>query len=341
MTALATTGTPAAPAHRPSATRGLIRALLRLHRPALYIWAGLFVALVVLLLWLYGPGTDTAAAAWRQYDRCGMAACTYDQNAIIRYKSLSLYASLGVTFLPFLVAAWSGASLVGREMENGTAHLSWTQSVSPARWLAVKLAVPAAVLTAGTGVLVVLHRLMWVRGQGRIDTAKDWTDVLVFYANGPTSVALALSGLVAGALAGLVLRRSLGALVVAVLWTGAVRIVAGLAMPHLWPTVHLASSLTHDGPDHPGITVDAGLLTSTGTRLSDPHCGSSHFGQCRDLYEKLDAVSFYSDSHPQSHYWPLQFMTTGLILLPTALAVLAAFRLLNRRTGSAPKEARR
>ncbi|MFJ1610265.1 ABC transporter permease [Streptomyces sp. NPDC088253] len=337
MTTLTAPGTTATPTRRPSATRGLVRTVLLLHRPALYIWAGLFVALAALLLWLYGPGTDAAAAAWREYDRCTTATCAYDQDAILRYKSYSLYASLALTFLPFLVAAWAGASLIGREMESGTARLVWTQSLSPARWLAVKLAVPAALVTIGTSVLVVLHRRMWVRGQGRIDNAKGWTDFFVFHANGPTTVALALSGLAVGALAGIRLRGSLSALVMSVVWTVGVRSAIALALPYLWPTVRTVTSLTHDGPTRLGITVHSGLLTSTGARLPDPQCGSSHSTACSVLYHRLDAVSFYTDSHPESHYWPLQLMATGLVLVLTALVLLVAFRLLKRQTGSAPR----
>lgn len=247
MTTLTAPGTTAAPTRRPSASRGLVRTMLLLHRPALYVWAGLFVALGALLLWLYGPGMDAAAEAWRQYDRC--TTCSYDQDALLRYKSFSLYATFAVTFLPFLVAAWSGASLVGREVESGTAHLAWTQSVSPARWLAVKLTLPAALITAGTSVLVLLHHQVWARSQGRIHSAKGWSESLTFHANGPTTVAFALCGLVAGALAGLALRRSLAALAIAALATGAVRIVVGMAMPHLWPTVRTVSSLTNNGPE--------------------------------------------------------------------------------------------
>ncbi|MER7683417.1 ABC transporter permease [Streptomyces sp. NPDC097610] len=337
MTTLTASGSTPAPARRPSATRGLVRTVLRLHRPALYIWAGLFVALAVLLLWLYGPGTDAAAAAWRAYDRCAKPTCAYDQDAILRYKSYTLYASLALTFLPFLVAAWAGASLIGREMESGTAQLAWTQSVSPARWLAVKLAVPATLVTVGTSVLVVLHRQMWARGQGRIDTAKGWTDPFVFHANGPTTVALALSGLAVGALAGTRLRGSLSALVVSVVWTAGVRVALGFGLPYLWPTVRTVTGLTQDGPTSLGITVHTGLLTSTGARLPDPLCGSSHNTECSTLYHRLDAVSFYTDSHPQSHYWPLQLMATGLVLILTALVLLVAFRLLKRDTGSAPR----
>jgi hypothetical protein len=113
-----------------------------------------------------------------------------------------------------------------------------------------------------------------------------------------------------------------------------------MALPYLWPTVRTVSSLKNDGPVGGGLTLHHGLLTSTGAQLPDPYCGSSRYTACRHLYDRLDAVSFYSDWHPYSHYWPLQLVATGLTLVITALAAFVAFRLLNHRTGTSSKEVR-
>jgi hypothetical protein len=56
---------------------------------------------------------------------------------------------------------------------------------------------------------------------------------------------------------------------------------------------------------------------------------------CSGAYKKLDAVSYYSDSHPFSHFWPLQLTATALVLALAALAVFISFRLLKRHTGAA------
>ncbi|QLJ02940.1 hypothetical protein HZZ00_19350 [Streptomyces sp. NEAU-sy36] len=84
------------------------------------------------LLLLRGPLVTSAAEGWRQFDACGLrATCRYNQDAILRYKDL-LYATWTVTTLPFLVAAWAGASLIGRELETGTVRLAWTIVPAPA-----------------------------------------------------------------------------------------------------------------------------------------------------------------------------------------------------------------
>ncbi|MFJ1974209.1 ABC transporter permease [Streptomyces sp. NPDC087903] len=327
-----TSPAPAAVEHGSAAPR-LTRWLLRLHRPALYLWTGLAVVLGAALLWLWGPLTDAAAAAWDQYDACRMAAaCHYDQDAILRYKGVDQYTTTVLVALPFLVAAWAGGALTGRETENGTTRLAWTQGVSPARWLATKLSLPAALVTAGTGLLVLLHHLAWSAGDGRIDTAKPWSDVPTFYAGGPVLVALALAGLAIGALAGLVLRNSLGALVTGACATACLWAAAHLTMPYLWPTVTAVGDLRSGGAPGSGITVDTGVLTSTGEHLAVPRCGSSTVPECAALYDRLDAVGLYADYHPRSHYWPLQLMEAGIVLAVAAAAVTAAFVLLRRRT---------
>ncbi|MEU5535811.1 ABC transporter permease [Streptomyces sp. NPDC020362] len=335
MTALASTA-PAA-TRRSSAEPRQTRWLLRLHRPALCVWAGLVIVLSAALLWLWGPLTDAAAAAWRHYDACGMAAkCTYDQPAILRYKDVYLYSTVAVLAVPFLVAAWAGATLTSRELETGTARLTWTQSVSPARWLTARLAVPAALIAVGTSLLVGLHHLARSAGQGRIDTVEAWYDPPAFYAGAPLTVALALVGLAVGALAGLVWRRSLPALITSVVATAGVFVIIHLALPHLWPSVTRISSLRLSAPAGSGLTVDEGVLTSTGARLPDPYCGSILWAPCRARYDKLDAVSYYRDYHPLRDYWPLQLTSTALTLAVGALLVLAAFRLLKRHTGGTP-----
>ncbi|WP_052424469.1 ABC transporter permease [Streptomyces fulvoviolaceus] len=312
----------------------LTRWVVRLHRPALYLWTALILALAAALLWLAGPLADAAAEAWQRYNACAdMGPCAYDQDAILRYKDYYEYATYAVLAVPFLVAAWSGASLIGREVENGTARLAWTQGLSPVRWLATKLALPALLVTVGTGALVALHRHAWVAGDGRIDTAKSWSDFATFYASGPVVVALALTGLVAGALIGLRRASSFGALggglcVTAFLWFG-----IHLLIPHLWSTVTKVTPMAHNvGPSGNGISVTQGVITATGARIADAHCTADTTAQCQAYYADLDAVSWFNDYHPAAHYWPLQWIATGILLAVTALLTVVTFRGLRRRT---------
>ena len=250
----------------------LVRWLIRLHQPALLAGTAFVLVLGATLLWLWGPRTHDSVTAWRQYEACATAGpCHYNQYAVLLYKGVYQYATFALLAVPFPVAAWAGASPVGRELEQGTARLAWTQGVSPRRWLAAKLTVPAAPVVVGTGLLVLLHHLMWSAGDGRIRTAKGWYSGETFYANGTVPVTLALAGLAAGALLGLFTGRSLAALggalgLTALLWVG-----VQLALPHLWPTVTRVSSL-REGPTGSGLGVEQGLLTASGARVGDHGC---------------------------------------------------------------------
>ncbi|CAL9501595.1 hypothetical protein SUDANB176_03454 [Streptomyces sp. enrichment culture] len=327
------TAAPTAPAAtgRPVHAPRQLRWLLRLHRPAVLAWTAFVLVTGAALLWLGGPLTDASAAAWKEYDACALfERCSYDQDAIVRYKDVYNYTTLAVLTAPFLVAAWAGGSLTGREAESGTTRLAWTQGVTPARWLAARLALPAVLIAASTGLLVWLHRLAWTAGEGRIDTAKPWYDFATFHANGTVPVALALAGLCLGALEGLLLRRSLAALTTATVVLGGLWATVHTALPHLWPTVTEVSSL-RNGPSGAGIAVGEGVLTADGDRLPAP-CGSGMISGCRTELADLGATGFYRDLHPAAHYWPLQLAASAVLLVVAALLAFAAFRVLRLRT---------
>jgi hypothetical protein len=312
--------TPAPP--RPPATG---RTVLRLHRTALIVWVVVVVAASASLLWAYGPGASAAETEWRQ--NCGGGPyCMWDTTLNPYYRAVRL-PELAIAWLHLPVAAWAGAALVGREMENGTARLAWTQGVAPARWLAAKLAVPAALLTAGAGVLVLVHRLTYEANP--FPVILRWSEESVFIANGTVAVALPLLALAVGALTGLLLRRTLPALAVGTAVTAAIVMAADAVTPHLWPSKTAVGTL-ETGYTAPNDVLqgDHGALTSTGARIPDPGCGDNDGGKCLADH---DITGYFTDYHPSSHFWPLQLVETGILLALTGMAVAAAFWLLRRR----------
>src|SRR5207247_6597351 len=75
-----------------------------------------------------------------------------------------------VTVVPALLGAFWGAPLIAREVEAGTFPLVWTQSVTRARWLGVKLAVLGVASTLVTGLLSLVVT-WWARPLGRAASA--------------------------------------------------------------------------------------------------------------------------------------------------------------------------
>jgi hypothetical protein len=312
------------PAHP---TRALARAVLRPHQSALWFW-GLLVALIGGgLLWAAGPGFD---AVWDAYLKSGCRETDYCAMgpAYQRYDMVVTLGPAVLTVAPALIGAWAGASLIGRELESGTANLSWTQSVTPARWLAAKLAVPAALIVSGTVLLTLLNRLVWWREEPLRDavSTRDWFAVITFTGNGTLATAYALLALAIGVVAGLLLRRSLPALAVGFAGTAALMVVLQGNRHHLWPVTEVRAAASE--PLWTGMLVDRGLITASGDRISNSLCGDFDCG-------RSDVVGYWAQSHPASHFWPLQLVETGIVVAVTALLVLASFHLLRRRTGGA------
>ncbi|MDG5807182.1 ABC transporter permease [Streptomyces ossamyceticus] len=317
-----------APDRRPAhPARALARAVLRPHQSALWFW-GLLVALIGGgLLWAAGPGFD---AAWDAYLKSGCRETDYCEmgTAYHRYNLVVNLGSAVLTVAPALIGAWAGASLIGRELESGTARLAWTQSVTPARWLAAKLAVPAALIVSGTVLLTLLNRLVWWREEPLRDAvvSRDWYAVTTFTGNGTLATAYALLALAVGVVAGLLLGRSLPALAVGFAGTAALMGVLQGNRHHLWPVAEVRAAGSE--PLWTGMLVDRGIITASGDRISNTLCEDVDCG-------RSDVVGYWAQSHPSSHFWPLQLVETGIVVAVTALLVLAAFHLLRRRTGGA------
>lgn len=238
------------------------------------------------------------------------------------------YAGLGAMLLPLLVAAAVAGPVVARELESGTYKLAWSQSVTPLRWFAAKVTVPAVTVTVLTAALIGVFRLAWTPVSP--NTHLRWHSRHVFLAIGPTMIAYGLLAVAVGALTGLLVRRTLVAMSVAGTVTGAVLLAMSSLRGSLWTT----TTATRTHPDEFPLMGDwlvtgTGLLTSSGERLGDmclvldrPACFAEH-----------DIVGRWFDYHPASHLWPLQLVETAIVLAVAAVAAWAAFRIFRRRHG--------
>ncbi|MFP1626189.1 ABC transporter permease [Streptomyces sp. 5K101] len=239
------------------------------------------------------------------------------------------YAGLAAVLLPLLVAAVVAGPVVARELESGTYKLAWSQSVTPLRWFATKVTVPAVAVTALTTALIGVFRLAWEPVS--TNTHLRWYARHVFLATGPTLVAYGLLAVAVGALAGLLVRRTLAAMSVAGLATGAVMLGLGSQWGALWTT----DSATRTGVDlftsrADWLVTDTGPLTTSGERLHDDICFGADRPGC---FTEHDIAGRWWDYHPASHLWPLQLVETGIVLAVAAAAVWAAFRIFRRHHG--------
>ncbi|MFF4537782.1 hypothetical protein [Streptomyces aureus] len=323
---------PSGPSRR--LTSGLTWTVLRLHRTALSVWGGGLLTVLTALVWIHeaGPGIRSAVGDCTAADPFPMRCGFTHESAAEQVHTYGLALVSGcVTYLIYAIAVWAGAALTGRELENGTAHLAWTQSVTPARWLAAKLAVPAVLLTAGTTLAVLL--CSWTRRAGDGELAGGWFNTNVFISSGPVAVAYALAGLALGALAGLVLRRALPAAAAALAAAYVLHEVLDRFRMSLWPAVTTTGRAALHVP-YGSMLLEHGSVTADGERVNTSlACVGTDGSALEACIRRGPWTDFWSTYQPQSHYWPLQLVESGLLLAVAGLATAAAFALLRRRHG--------
>ena len=131
--------------------------------------------------------------------------------------------------VPGLIGVLVGGSLIARELEYGTWRLAWSQTVPRARWLAVKLALV-------TGGLIVLGAAMtavitWYRAP--MDRLTGHLEHNIYDFEGLVLTAYILCAFGFAVLAGLLVRRSIPAMVAAFIPWLAIRLVVEFVFrPH-------------------------------------------------------------------------------------------------------------
>ena len=189
--------------------------------------------------------------------------------------------------VPGLIGVLVGAPLIARELEYGTWRLAWSQTVTRARWLTVKLALV-------TGGLVVLGAAMtavitWYRAPMDQLTGHLLHNIYDFQGLVLTAYILCAFGF--AVLAGLLLRRSIPAMIAAFIpWLVIRLVVEFLLRPHfLAPVTGPQNCTANECGDGIGFVPQA-----TG------HIGDWILGQPAHssgyLYQQAD------------RFWPFQFI---------------------------------
>lgn len=274
---------------------------------------------------------------------CADAVKSFLRDAHSGAPAVVLIAGLALVYLaPALIGAFWGAPLVARELETGTHHLAWNQSVTRTRWLAAKLVVIGGATASIVGVL------SWAvtAWAGHVDKLEgNRVAPLIYGARGVVPVASALFAFALGVTLGAVLRRTVPAMAA----TLAAYALVAAAFPmwlreRLIPPVHTTTPL--DMNRLTDLMIDSekamevlgktpeGAWTLTNRTLwpdgsvftgpADPAaCGrDAAFGRCEDWIGGLGLQQDLS-YHPSTHFWSLQWTEAGVFIGLTAL--LAAF----------------
>jgi hypothetical protein len=170
---------------------------------------------------------------------CNLATAQFLSHDHFLDQTFTILARLA----PALIGIFWGAPLLAREIEAGTYRLVWTQSVSRRRWLVTKLGLVGltAVTVAG---LVTLTITWWSRA---IDTVGG-NQYELFDRRGIAPIAYAAFAFAAGALIGVVIRRTVPAMATTIAVFVLARVATTLwVRPHLLSPLHKTMSLKDGG----------------------------------------------------------------------------------------------
>ncbi|MYS82552.1 ABC transporter permease [Embleya scabrispora] len=240
-----------------------------------------------------------------------------------------------VNVIPGLIGAVVGATLLAPEYENGTWRLAWTQGVTRTRWLVTKAALLVAATLVFTGAMAWLFT--WYREpmdkvvvDGRFAAQAFDTEGLSF----PVYTLFALS---LGALVGLLIRRTVTAIVITVAVFLAVRLPAeSYLRPHYQnPVTRTGSPLTPLTDKRHHWILSDGWLDATGRRLSH-----DEYRRIANAYPDRTGFAEYLQSHglrwwetyhPATRFWHFQLTEAALYTSLSAILLAATTLRLRRR----------
>jgi ABC-type transport system involved in multi-copper enzyme maturation permease subunit len=200
------------------------------------LWACIAVALLaaVIAFVTYELGFATCARPDATY-----CLPTDTAGAIARSLMTINVAPYALAMLPALAGAFIGAPLVAREIENGTDILAFSQGVSRARWLFVKLGVVFVPLLVGAGILGGLEVLL-INAQGAQANHWDWFDQ-----QAPMTIASTAFGLALGVAVGSVVGKSVPAMALTLVGFVVTRVgIAEIARPGFMTALTTSDTLS-------------------------------------------------------------------------------------------------
>ena len=339
---------------RPVPWRRMAWVTWRQHRIAL---AGVAALLGVLAVWLWIAGTRVHHA-WTAATGChpaGSAACQDLGTAFNGTWNLMSIPAILLLVVPALTGAFAGAPVLARELETGTFRFAWTQGFDRWRWALAKLAALAVVLAgagAAFGALVSwCYQPFSAAGNQDLGLYGNTPFAVVFGLRQVTFPAWTLAAFAAGALAGMLIRRVVPAIIAALaIYAGLAIAAAGFLRDHyLAPLVTSNPNLpgtawiigqwwTKDGrfafAGNPPLTLVnrfCNFPQSPGGKGGGPGGGPSSsvnpFAQCLAPH----GYTMWTGYQPASRFWPFQWIEGGWLLALSVLLIAATIWLVHRR----------
>jgi len=333
---------------RPVPWRRMAWVTWRQHRLALGGVAALLGALAM-WLWIVGRHLHHVYAAATACHPASSIACA---DLITSFNGMHAALANGTALqpVPALIGAFVGAPVLAREMETGTFRYAWTQGFGRWRWTLAKLVALSVVVAAAAGAISVL--IAWYYqpyfATGNQTLSLNEVSPLassLFDLHGVAFAAWTLTAFAIGAVAGMLIRRVVPAIIATLAAYGGLALATGMFLRQHYLTPLVTSNLnvpasawiTSQWWTKGGTFAFAGrpsmeLLQQfcpappLGARSAKPAPGS--LAQCLSQHGYTQWTSY----QPAGRFWPFQLIEGGWLLALSLLLIAAAVWLVHRRT---------
>jgi hypothetical protein len=310
-----------------------------------------FLGVLALWLWFSGLQLHHAYAAAVACHPASSSAC---QNLIVSFQSTNVILKGGFVLQPVaaLIGAFVGPLVLARELETGTFRYAWTQGFGRWRWTLAKLVMLGVAVAALAGAFSLLiswyYQPYLASGNGTVFSSPSPLSPGLFDLRGVAFAAWTLAAFAIGALAGMLIRRVVPAIVATLAAYAGLALLAGnvLRQHYLTPLFAKASDLpgaawitsewwTKGGKFAFGGRAPIGLLQQLcpGSFVTGPGGRIGVIGGTGTPTTCLIQHGYtqLADYQPASHFWEFQWIESGWLLALSVLLIAATVWLVRRR----------
>jgi hypothetical protein len=250
--------------------------------------------------------------------------------------------------VPALIGAFAGAPLLARELETGTFRYAWTQGFARWRWTLAKLVPLAVVIAVAAAAISVLfswyYQPYFATGNQALSLSEAPPLAAgLFGLRGVAFAAWTLAAFAIGALAGMLIRRVVPAIVATLAAYTGLALVAGNFLRQHYLTPPLTSN-----PNVPGSALvlsqwwtHGGRFAFAGQPPNDllmrlcPNAPAGVLGKPlhQTFFQCLAQHGYrtWTSYQPASRFWPFQWIEGGWLLALSALLIAVTVWLVRRR----------
>jgi ABC-2 family transporter protein len=244
-----------------------------------------------------------------------------------------------------LIGAFAGAPVLARELESGTFRYAWTQGFGRRRWAAAKLVLLAAAVAAVAAAFTVMFS--WYYQPFFAAGEQSPLGSTVFDLRGVAFAAWSVAAFTIGAVAGVLIRRVIPAMVATLAAWAGLAFATGAYLRQ-----HYEAPLVTSNPNVPGsawvisqwwarggkpvgLSALNRVLQPVGVRAASPgrfQAFGSSLGNVNPMqYLVQHGFTQMTSYQPASRFWPFQFIESGWLLALSVLLVAATVWLVQRR----------